>query len=287
MKINFYVFSGSGNTLKVSSFLSNLMKEKGVETKLIRINKDTKVEEDVDKIIVSYPVHAFNAPTPIIKFLKSLSHNDKKIPIYFIQTSGEPLKMNFAAFSRITKIAKRKGYDVRGQFSYVMPYNIIFHHKNSMASRMWNVVKIRGPKEVELIINSEKHFEHINIFQKFISFVLRIEHVAMPVIGKTFKVKKDKCVLCGACTKICPRCNIVIEEGKVKFRGNCVGCMGCAFHCPKDAIRTSILNGWRVNGKYNFDLAPASDEEICKYCHKAYLRYFHQYEQNDKNSNIL
>ena len=56
--------------------------------------------------------------------------------------------------------------------------------------------------------------------------------------------------------------------------------MGCAFDCPKDEIRTSLINGWRLNGAYNFHSIPAKDEEICDYCKKSYMNYFHEVESN-------
>ena len=71
-----------------------------------------------------------------------------------------------------------------------------------------------------------------------------------------------------------------MEASGPKFGGNCVSCMSCAFRCPKDAIRISLLDGWRVNGEYSFEGDPASDAEICRYCHKSYVRYFHSIEDN-------
>ena len=83
---------------------------------------------------------------------------------------------------------------------------------------------------------------------------------------------------CGACAARCPERNIRMEGGKPVFGGHCTGCMACAFFCPRDAVRTGILNGWRVNGAYDLTAPPAEDKEVCRYCRKSYLRYFHSYE---------
>ena len=84
---------------------------------------------------------------------------------------------------------------------------------------------------------------------------------------------------CGACVDICPQKNIKLQDKKPTFGKDCIGCMGCVFHCPSDAIKPSIFNGWKVNGEYSFEGAPAKDDEVCSYCHKSYLRYFHESEQ--------
>ena len=57
--------------------------------------------------------------------------------------------------------------------------------------------------------------------------------------------------------------------------------MACAFSCPEDAVKISVLNAWRVNGQYSFDGAPAEDAEVGRYCRKMYLRYFHESEDGE------
>ena len=99
----------------------------------------------------------------------------------------------------------------------------------------------------------------------------------MPMFGKHYKVT-DLCSSCGVCEKVCPVGNITLKDGKPVFGKHCVGCMGCSFHCPHDAIRIAMLDGWRVNGAYNFNTIPATDDEICNYCKKSYLKYFHDSE---------
>lgn len=276
MKIDFYIFSGTGNTRRVCALVAEQLKKTGNDVALRQIKKDALAEVNADCVVIGYPVHAFNAPKPVLNFLKKLPDGQNK-PIYFLQTSGEPLRFNNAAFIHPGRIAKRKGYRVMGGFSYVMPYNIIFHHSEGMAARMWNVVKLRAPLEADMIAGNESHFNRANLFERIVSFLLRIEHPAMPMLGRRFQVTKD-CIGCGLCERRCPQKNITLQDGKPVFGTSCVGCMGCSFFCPKNAIRISLLDGWRVNGAYRFDAKPASDGEICKYCRKAYLKYFRRYD---------
>ena len=46
----------------------------------------------------------------------------------------------------------------------------------------------------------------------------------------------DACIGCGTCERICPRNNILLENGKPRFGTNCIGCLSCVQYCPKEAI---------------------------------------------------
>lgn len=284
MKIAFCVFSGTGNTRRVAEKLKGELIARGAESETFPIIKGEPVPDlsGFDVLVVGYPVHAFNAPAPVLKFLKKFKKCKRKMPkkpAYLLRVSGEPLSANEASEILPRRILKRRGWEIKGEFGYVMPYNIIFRHSDKMAARMWQAVENGVGQNAEDILNGKGEVPKIGAWRRFVSFVLRIEHPAMPVIGVSFHAKKKTCIGCGKCAKACPQKNIKMENGKPKFGGSCAACMGCAFTCPVDAIRPSLLNGWRVNGTYKFDGEPATDEEVCSYCQKAYLRYFHEREK--------
>lgn len=278
MKALFCVFSGTGNTLKVSEKLAEELHSWGVDTDVYNIKACAELPEisGYEMLLIGYPVHAFNPPASVIGFLKKLPQAEN-MPAYIVRTSGEPLKLNDASGITPRRILKKRGYAVRGEFSCVMPYNIIFRHSDKMAARMWRAAELRIKKAAVEIAKGEGEIAKVNLFRRFVAFVLRIEHTAMPFIGRRFRVTEN-CVGCGICAGKCPQNNIKMENGKPKFCKSCVGCMGCSFVCPKDAIKIAILNKWRVNGKYSFDGDSATDDELCDYCKKAYLKYFHESE---------
>lgn len=281
MDIAFHVFSGTGNTLMVCNYMKEKLEEYG--NKVVAFSKIKKGElysSSSDCIIIAYPVHAFNAPLPIINFIKNMKKQEEMVPVYLIQSSGEPLSLNDAAFQTPIKHLKKKGYEVYGCFSYVMPYNIIFPHSNGMASRMWCVARNRMDEDAKIITDLKKTKAKIKFHERIVSALLKIEHPAMPIIGRFFKISND-CIGCSLCVKNCPEQNISMKDGKPVFKNCCSGCMGCSFNCPKDAIRISILDGWRVNVKYDFNAAEATDDEICNYLKSSYLSYFHKYEEKD------
>ncbi len=278
MKILFYCFSGTGNTRRVCENLAAALQEEGQETALFPIGTGDlpPMPGKDDLIVIGYPVHAFNAPAPVLRFLKTLPQREKT-PCFLVRTSGEPLRFNHASGILPKRILRRRGYEVKGEFHYVMPYNIIFRHSEGMAARMDRTMKCRIGDDARSIASGKGELYHNGPVRRLVSFTLRIEHPAMKGIGRHFKTSAD-CIGCGACEKSCPLGNIRMENGRPVFGKNCAGCMSCSFRCPKDALRLGILNGWRVNGNYSFDAVPASDEEVCRYCRKSYLKYFHRYE---------
>lgn len=281
MKAVAYYFTGTGNTKRVLEKLKTEWEKRGHEMELFRILPDTEPTlEGYDRIIVGYPVHGFNAPAPVYAFLKNfpeVSEEEGK-KVFLLRTSGEPLKLNHASGIVPARILKKRGYRVVGEFAHVMPYNIIFRHPDGMAARMDAASNLKIARDADDLEAGKGWRAKIDPFKRAFSFVVRIEHSAMPAFGRTFRVKKKLCVGCGLCAKECPRRNISMKDGKPKFGGHCVGCMACAFLCPKDAVRPSVFNAWRVNGKYNFDAEPTEDQKIIRYCRRSYLRYFHEAE---------
>lgn len=281
MKIGFYAFTGTGNTRRVCQILAKELEELGVasEVNLVRAQRALPSPDEYDALVAAFPVHGFNAPTAMLDFLKELpvcaAGNEK--PVWILRVSGEPLGLNHAAGILPKRILHNRGYAVKGEFAYVMPYNIIFRHSDGMAARMYRAAKLLAYKDARAIVAGEGKLYFNGPFRRLVSFVCRIEHVAMPMMGRYFRTT-EACAGCGACEKLCPRGNISIQDGKPVFGHACVGCMACAFGCPQDAIRISVLDGWRVNGAYTFDAKAAEDGEVCDYCKKAYLRYFREAE---------
>ncbi len=283
MKVAFCIFSGTGNTLRVAGQLVLELSRLGIGAEIFTVAKNCPVPDlsAFDVLVAGFPVHAFNAPAPMLKFLKRLpkkKKSEKRKSAYILRVSGEPVRLNEASGIVPRRILKKRGYIVRGEFGYVMPYNIIFRHSDGMAARMRHALELGAPHDARSIAEETGVIPRVDVLKRFAAFALRIEHPAMPVVGRTFRVNKNICIGCGKCAKVCPQHNIAFKNGIPKFGGACAACMACVFDCPTDAIRPSLLNGWRVNGSYGFDGVPAADEEICSYCKKAYLRYFHEKE---------
>ena len=274
-----YVFSGTGNTKKACDIYKNEFEEFGIETTLYNVRKgfeNLPNPNDFDLVGFAYPIHGFNAPYIMLDLAKALQKANEKRGYFVVKTSGEPLKINNVSSIKFNDIMKKKGYVAGNEYHYVMPYNMIFRHTDDMAAKMKNTLDKLAPIEAREVICGVEHKLAKVPFGRFVAWVVRIEHPAMKVNGRFFKVDSDKCINCGACAKNCPVGNIKIDEnGKFTFGKDCVMCARCSFNCPRDAFDIGILNGWRVNGKYSFKAPETPQKDKHKwYCKKAYARYF-------------
>lgn len=280
MRAVFYVFSGTGNTHKICRAVMEEWKNAGVGCEYAEIAKGAAYPDPngFDRIVIGYPVHAFNAPEPVFDFIKGLPACFGERLVYLVKTSGEPLKLNDGSCARVYSLLKKKKYTVAGEYHYVMPYNMIFRHSDGMAARMWRAAKLRIPREARAMLQGERTELKKGPFKRAVSFVFRIEHPAMHLVGKGFKAT-EACTGCGKCARACPQKNIEMRNGKPVFGKNCVGCVRCSFGCPENAITIGLLNGWKVNGAYDFGGEPAQNGEVCRYCRRSYLKYFAAAEQ--------
>ena len=275
--INMYVFSGTGNTLLVSQKLKEELLNYNFTCNINKITTGEDIFEEADKIIIAYPIHGFNAPTNVTNFVKNMPVG--KSDVYFLKTSGEGLRINNASSYPLVKIVEKKGYRVCGEEHYLMPYNMIFRHSDEMASLMYKTACDRLKNFAEDVASGGVKKVTFPWYAILIQKIFLVERFGMKLNGRFFTVKHDKCIGCNKCSKLCPTANITINNGKFKFGNNCIGCMRCSFNCPKNAIDIGLLNGWKVNGKYNFS-ADYKKAKIGRYCKKSYERYFLKNKNN-------
>lgn len=277
MKAILYVFSGTGNTLKCAELFKEEFLKAITEASIYKITSELTSVPDprkYDYVGIGFPVHGFNAPTIIYDFINALPEGNGK-EYFFFRTSGEPLTLNDGASAFAESKLGRRGYKKSGEYGFVMPYNMIFRHEDGMASMMYATMRERVPIAVKEILAGTPTSPKRPTLGKVVSGALLIEHPAMKLNGRMFAVNKKKCINCMQCVRNCPTKNIAYKDGKFVFGGDCLMCARCSFSCPTDAFNIAMLNGWRVNGKYNFNATPARQQGAFSwYCKKAYDRYF-------------
>lgn len=270
-----YYFSGTGNTEKAVREYKKIFEEKGVETTLVKITAGCEIPspKDYDFVGFGYPIHGFNAPEIVLDFAKRIECANKNV--FIVKTSGEPLKLNNVSSIKMMKILGKKGYRLTNEYHYAMPYNMIFRHEDGMAALMINKLRELAPADVQDIIDGKQRKLDKVPFGALIAWVFRIEHIAMKVNGRFFKIDESKCIHCMKCVNGCPEHNITYKDGKFVFGNDCVMCTKCSFGCPEDAFSIGMLNGWRVNGAYDFSATPERQKgKHSGYCKRSYDKYF-------------
>lgn len=268
-RIGIYVFSGTGNTLKCAKALTEALTGRGALAVLHEIKDGSETASERD-LVICCPVYGFNMPRILKDFCRGLPDGGK---VWFLKTSGEPLRINDNSSAEMIRIFRKKGYRIMGEFHFIMPYNMIFRHTDEMASKMWKTARERIPEAARLIAEGIETPIGAPFFAKAVSALCRVEHWFYPKNGRLFRVDSKKCVRCMKCVRECPMGNVSYKDGKFVFDKNCIGCVRCSFNCPKDAIHIGLIDFMRVNGPYDFSRDPDA-AVIGRFCRKAYERYF-------------
>ena len=297
MKVLIIYFSGTGNTRKVAEKYASTFAELGHDAELVTVDGLPKNKALTDEFLTKlnsadligfgYPVHAFNAPSVMLKLAKFLPKQPNYKRCFVFNTSGEPLRLNNISSIKLTHMLKRRKYMVFSEYHYCMPYNIIFRHTDTMAYKMWTTAEQLIPLDVQQIVDNVTHTLKRVHCGAFIAWVMRCEHWGVRLNGMRYQVKKE-CIHCQKCINVCPTYNITVKKnGKLKFGRNCLMCMRCAQLCPKDAIKTGWFNRWKVNGAYTFE-KPTNDEQqqYNKMLTQAYEKYFAECDERIANSKL-
>jgi MinD superfamily P-loop ATPase len=85
--------------------------------------------------------------------------------------------------------------------------------------------------------------------QRFVVFVNDASRFSVVASTANFHCS-DKCTLCGKCVRVCPLENIHIEDGKVKWGGDCEQCMACIQWCPAEAINYANATAKRTRYRH-------------------------------------
>ncbi len=293
MKVILYVFSGTGNTLKVASLFKRFMNADVTVYRVSAKSGNAPSAEGYDLVGIGYPIHAFYAPEPILKFVKNLPEVAYRRAFVF-KTSGEGLHLNDASSQSIIKILSQKGYDVTMERHIVMPYNMIYRHSDEMAKQMWIYAKALVKltcRELESFKREEVRLPlYLNVLPAVIGW---IETKFAHLHGPMFKVDSNLCINCGKCEKTCPENNIKYENGKFSFGHDCVLCMGCSFGCPADAIHVGVFKFWKVNGSYRLEELVRDDSVMfplvpnyAKGIYRLYKKYYREVDERLEDAGI-
>ena len=286
MKFLGIYFTGTGNTKRVADVVKTNLVSLNHEIDLIDVmQEDTKDLSLYDGLFVFYPIFGFNAPKPIIDYIKKFKKLDKTLPCIIMKQSGEHLFWNNASSLLLVKLLKRKNIKVTNEYHYLMPYSFIFRHSDYMANKMDVTMKGLVPLDLQDVLKGKE--VHIKRFflDRFFAWILRIQWWGGRMNGRLYKVQKEKCVKCMACVNECPTKNIILDNDKFKFQNKCLMCQRCIMYCPTHAIKGGLFNSWRVDKPYTFKESDYQKEIHPYYCKRSYEKYFSTAEKRINETN--
>lgn len=287
MKILLIYYTGTFNTRYLTQKVKARFEEQGDEVQTVEIHSHTPVCDcsGYDWVGFSYPIYGFNSPLPFNRYVRKLKFDvGQKYFIY--KNSGETFAMNNASSRILIRIMKRRKAVFGGEYHFVMPYNIHFPFERDFIRQIFD----KNQKLLEIMFFNLRHGIVKRIKSNFIynlaAFFVGIQKIGGNVNSFLYKVDNEKCISCGKCVRECPHENIYVKKGKIKFHHHCDMCMRCSFFCPTDAIKIGFLEGWKVNGAYDFkdveqDTSPVPEyiTENSKGFYKCFIKYFKEIEE--------
>ncbi len=260
-RVKLVCFSGTGGTKRFTSLLETGLIKKGcdvkvlyLETKLIKAaaSEGTLNDNSYDLITILFPVHAFDAPEPVYKWIKTLP-NCQGVPVALISVSaaGE-FWINQACRMGLIKALSKKGYDVFYERMIIMPFNMLIATKETFSMRLLQLLPIKSENTAEEILELKRRRIKPQLKSRVLTRFAKVEKLTSKLFGKELRIKKS-CTQCGLCVNSCPMENIKMIQGKPNFGWHCVECLRCIYICPSHSIYPLISRYMVIKGGYDLE----------------------------------
>jgi len=257
-------FSGTGGTAKVAFALEKELIKKGITVNTYELNGKSKSESLGDLFILMFPVYAANAPKSIDEWVKAAPFgNSKKTAVISVSGGGEMIINTACRVSTIKGLVK-KGYDVFYEEMFVMPTNCFVSNSDELNGMLLDVLPRKADNAVQKIITGNLHRKKPLIIDRLISKAMLIEKHAAKIFGKHLAANA-LCSGCGLCAENCPRNNIIMQNQKPVFNGNCVICLKCVYACPQKAIIPKYFKSFIIKEGFDIDAIEEKAKNIIKY----------------------
>lgn len=262
-RVLLYYFSGTGNSYRVATWISDYAHARGAEVSVIPIGRaKPRAELDNNTIMgIVMPTHGFTASWSIIKFLLKLP---RKTGCHaFCLTTRAGLKfgnlltpgIGGSATFIVSLLLFLKKYSVRGISGIDMPSNWLSLHSGLKTEDARVIIEFAHMKThyfAERILRGDRiWFTPENKVELILGLVLLPISILYLLFSRIFLAKiffaNPRCTGCGICAQNCPK-------GAIKMWGKkrplpywtykCESCMRCMAYCPLHAIEAG--QGWLI-----------------------------------------
>lgn len=272
-KLVVYYSSGTGNSLRVATWLREQAAAEGVAASVISLGKaepaadlDTPHELVVGLVL---PTHGFIAPWSVLRFAARLPK--KKGARAFCIATRAGLKfgrlftpgISGTATFFLALILALRGYAVRGVTSVDMPSNWTAFHPGLKPENARAIIARARPKVAGFITailgGRRSWFTGTNLYEAVFGTLLLPVSLGYLMIGRFYLAKlffaSNDCNGCGLCARSCPhRALTMIGRKKPRpfWTWRCESCMRCMALCPERAIEAghswALLLGYLTSG---------------------------------------
>jgi ferredoxin len=210
-----------------------------------------------EHLVLLYPIHAFNAPRTVKRFVKGLPP-DLYRSASMVGVGCTTDWVNGAVSADLRKLFEKKGVPIVVDEILAMPLTLVVSFPDDLI--------------YELIAESEKRIEEISTAlvegktttvmvrsrSRLLNFFGKAEQFASRLFGLELHANGD-CNSCGICWENCPEKNIKRnKDDRPRFGFDCLMCMRCIYNCPQEAISPRFSKFLPIKSGYS--LSPYLEE---------------------------
>ena len=234
MKMRWYVYTGTGNSLWIARQLALELKEVSLHF-MPYLSTNFKVEADGVGII--FPVHIWGLPIRVIQFINHLQVTPETYFFALAVNAGQPA----ATLLQMQKLMSTRQRSLALGYSIVMPSNYtpwggpgpMDAQQRLYRQAQEKVKAIAGP----ILRGERKKMDRGPLWQNIpFSWIYKMSYRHVCKMDKRFWVD-DKCNHCGICSRVCPANNIEMIDEKPAWLHRCEQCFACLQWCPQETIQ--------------------------------------------------
>lgn len=242
--VNFYVFSGTGNTYLVAERICAVLNAEGTETTLRLIENSAPDEVDTTRTLgLAFPVACFGTYPLVSEFMHRLPRGNGG-GVFLVDTLGGNSR-NFPG--RLRALFLKKGYHLLGAAEIVMPDNIFGKGELTQMQKEKIEVGLEAAGDfARALLATRAVWPTRGVLAPVWDFVNRRAFSSRLLQWIRPKVDVKLCTACGLCARYCPVKNITIEGGCAVIRARCQFCLRCRGLCPSGAIYARFTQPYKV-----------------------------------------
>jgi len=227
-------YSPTGNALHLAKLLADGLKIPHAELLPMELTDPEQLEKN-HHLILLHPIHGFNAPKAVKRFVKSLPPGLYDY-VSLIAVGCAAHWANDAVSNVLRKSLNKKKYSIVLDEVMAMPLTFIMSFPEDMIRRLIAESEQRIENLCRRIQERDASEKKVLLKSRILNFLGRIEPPAAKLFGLELRANNN-CTSCGTCWNNCPQNNIQEKSnGKPGFGFNCSMCMRCIYNCPEQAI---------------------------------------------------
>ena len=228
-------FTGTGNSRYIAQRIAVALGDE-----LFSMNDrikagDTSPVTSDERLVIVTPTYAWRIPRIVRDHLAETDF-PCGAQTWFVMTCGSEIG-NAAGYNRA--LCREKQLTCMGTAQITMPENYIAMFNAPQEEEVRQIVA-RAEPDIDRAISAIAANQAFpqprnNLYDRFMSGPVNPVFYSFFVKANAFTAG-NACTGCGQCARLCSTNNIMIQNGKPVWGGDCTHCMACICRCPAQAI---------------------------------------------------